>query len=120
MWPNPQETVDLATFTEEVLNGKLHFCALLLITWITMSKFLLITYKWRPVQFSQNAHKSSSEGVDLTVFFSTLNKDFSQTIFNVFIKFHIFSEPQSLFMAQQDHINFAIQNIVFFAMFAME
>ena len=25
MWPNPQETVYLATFTEEILNGKLHF-----------------------------------------------------------------------------------------------
>ena len=27
MWPNPQETADLVTFTEENLNGKLHFCA---------------------------------------------------------------------------------------------
>ena len=25
MWPNPQETVDLVTFTEEILNGKLSF-----------------------------------------------------------------------------------------------
>ena len=25
MWPNLQETADLATFTEETLNGKLHF-----------------------------------------------------------------------------------------------
>ena len=25
MWPNPQETADLASFTEEILNGKLHF-----------------------------------------------------------------------------------------------
>ena len=25
MWPNSQETTDLATFTEEILNGKLHF-----------------------------------------------------------------------------------------------
>ena len=24
MWPNPQETVDLVTFTEEILNGKLY------------------------------------------------------------------------------------------------
>ena len=24
MWPNPHETVDLVTFTEEILNGKLH------------------------------------------------------------------------------------------------
>ena len=25
MWPNPQETADFVTFTEEILTGKLHF-----------------------------------------------------------------------------------------------
>ena len=25
MWPNPNETADLVTSTEETLNGKLHF-----------------------------------------------------------------------------------------------
>ena len=25
MWPNLQSTADLVTFTEEILNGKLHF-----------------------------------------------------------------------------------------------
>ena len=25
MWPTPQEIADLVTFTEEILNGKLHF-----------------------------------------------------------------------------------------------
>ena len=25
MWPNPQETADLVTFTEEIINGKLQF-----------------------------------------------------------------------------------------------
>ena len=25
MWPNPQFPVDLVIFTEEILNGKLHF-----------------------------------------------------------------------------------------------
>ena len=24
MWTNPKETLDLVTFTEEILNGKLH------------------------------------------------------------------------------------------------
>ena len=29
MWPNPKEAADLVTFTEEILNGKLHFlCSL--------------------------------------------------------------------------------------------
>ena len=25
MWPDPQKTADLVTFTEEILNGKIHF-----------------------------------------------------------------------------------------------
>ena len=27
MWPNPQFPEDLVSFIEEILNGKLHFCA---------------------------------------------------------------------------------------------
>ena len=31
MWPNPEESADLVTFTEEILNGKIHFlCSVLL------------------------------------------------------------------------------------------
>ena len=26
MQPDPQESADLVTFTEEILHGKLHFC----------------------------------------------------------------------------------------------
>ena len=29
MWPNSQETANLATFTEEILNGKLLFCTMI-------------------------------------------------------------------------------------------
>ena len=29
MSPNPQKTADLVTFTEKILNEKLHFCAVL-------------------------------------------------------------------------------------------
>ena len=25
MWPNPHETAHLVTFTEEIVNGRLHF-----------------------------------------------------------------------------------------------
>ena len=36
MRPNPQETADLVTFTEEILNGKLHFlCNVNEIKWIS-------------------------------------------------------------------------------------
>ena len=31
MWPNPQETADLVTFTEEILDGKLFGGAALLV-----------------------------------------------------------------------------------------
>ena len=27
MWPNPQETADMVTFTEEIVNGNFIFCA---------------------------------------------------------------------------------------------
>ena len=38
MWPNPQETADLVTFTEEILNGILHFlCSEMELHWITFS-----------------------------------------------------------------------------------
>ena len=33
MWPNPQEIMDLVIFTEEILNGKLHFLCSALV-WI--------------------------------------------------------------------------------------
>ena len=29
MWPNPQFSADLVTFTEEIINGKPHFCAVI-------------------------------------------------------------------------------------------
>ena len=41
MWPNPQETTDLVTFTEEILNGKLYF--LCSETSSTNTVFLLIS-----------------------------------------------------------------------------
>ena len=29
MWPTPQFPADLVTFTEKIINRKLHFCAVL-------------------------------------------------------------------------------------------
>ena len=40
MWPNLQFHADLVTFTEEILNGKLHFCAVL---WTGYQMILLET-----------------------------------------------------------------------------
>ena len=49
MRPNPQETADLLTFTEEVLNGKLHFlCSvvsvILEILYLLLSRFFTEAY----------------------------------------------------------------------------
>ena len=40
MLPNPQETADLVTFTEEILNGKLHFCAVYSVVLISNLRIL--------------------------------------------------------------------------------
>ena len=43
MWPNPQETADLVTFTEEILTGKLHF---LCSVWRESMKILQCNVLW--------------------------------------------------------------------------
>ena len=45
MWQNPQETADLAIFTEEVLNGKLFFFA---------QKYILLASKYAKKSKIQN------------------------------------------------------------------
>ena len=39
MWLNPQEPADLVTFTEEILNGKLHL-------WKLMENFIFCAVLW--------------------------------------------------------------------------
>ena len=46
MWPNPKETADLVTFTEEILNGKLHFLCGVIVKamfnkWIKSKKIII-------------------------------------------------------------------------------
>ena len=53
MWLNPQETVDLVTFTKEILNGKLHF--LWHIVYIFKNNWNFLTKFWYSDQmFSRN------------------------------------------------------------------
>ena len=60
MWPNPQFPVDLVTFTEEILNGKLHFCAV----W---NDFIDYTEDWEINHF-QPSGLMESAGAALSVF----------------------------------------------------
>ena len=57
MWPNPRETVDSATFTQEIVNGKLHFLGS--VRHATTSPVIvhqnrLVRYSPRVLEFSRN------------------------------------------------------------------
>ena len=45
MWPNPEETADLVTFTEEILNGKLHFLCSVMIKNESLKSNEVICYR---------------------------------------------------------------------------
>ena len=46
MWPNPQETADLVTFTEEILCGKLHFLFTVANEWEDLQIYILWFWKY--------------------------------------------------------------------------
>ena len=60
MWPNPQVSADLIRFTEEILNGKLQFCAVrrnffskkLYYIWLTGSKLRLCYESLNPLMYN--------------------------------------------------------------------
>ena len=55
MWPNLQETADSVTFTEDILNGKLHFlCSVRFITLPSQSNTGGLCYKLEI--FLESAH----------------------------------------------------------------
>ena len=62
MWPNPQDTADLVTFTEKIRNGKLYF----FLQWIAVSFFLIILTSWDDNRFkrfnscTENSNESKS------------------------------------------------------------
>ena len=66
MWPNPQFPADFVTFTEETLNGKLHF---LCIEWIikiiyeVLNSRLTSVVEWEHV--SQTAFTCSKLTIDI-------------------------------------------------------
>ena len=52
MWPNPQETADLVTFTVETLNGEFHFlCSV-------KQSFQRVSYKNPPEVYLEPSHAS--------------------------------------------------------------
>ena len=49
MWPNPQFAADFVRFTEEILNGKLHFLWSVNRNWFKLLKALLKSIKIAPI-----------------------------------------------------------------------
>ena len=58
MWPDPQETADLVTFTEEILNGKLHF--LCSERFLASVFFLIVIFQ----KFANSVFQTIAEGSD--------------------------------------------------------
>ena len=52
MWPNPQFPIDLVTFTEEILNGKLYFLYSVLALLWTISGKSSITDVWQGPKYA--------------------------------------------------------------------
>ena len=64
MWTNPQETVDLVTFTEEILNRKLHFlCSASSILICFLKKNLSVSF------LEKRKTKLSSDELNINVVF---------------------------------------------------
>ena len=65
MWPNPLETSDLVTFTEEIFNGKFHFAMYLFPCEIqnrNVSKYKMILYKvypcWETISYQRITYEN--------------------------------------------------------------
>ena len=75
MWPNPLETAGLITFTEKILNGKLHFlCGECFVPWFSGSYSQVFLTHFMPperkltknLKLMQNSKKANaSYGVKL-------------------------------------------------------
>ena len=63
MWPNPQEAADFVTFTEEILNGKLH-----ILSSVTIYVFSFLELRfWFTVYFSKSWYQQFAN--TLVIFF---------------------------------------------------
>ena len=86
MWPNPQETPNLVTFTKEILNGKLHFLCNIKVTnyfrkeaSIQMIDRVLNTPRCRCTEFNLALKYIDHEALEKKhIFCFTIHKGFHQ------------------------------------------
>ena len=103
MWPNPQKTSDLVTFTEEILNRKLHFLCSGHEKGELSSKgwgnFIAISKWWTKV-------KPKDDGCsNLTVFYEKCRK----TVWKVWSNFWALYFTKGIY-SQEDMINVSFQS----------
>ena len=76
MWSNPQFSADLVTFTEEILNGKLHFFAVITSNCVVgvvladLKAFLLCWYDKKITNNTFTVLKSDSPSKKIVLFTS--------------------------------------------------
>ena len=73
MRPNPQETTELVTFTEETLNGKLHFLCSADYISFRNTVLLLILYFTVFLILNLNSHKRTKNSIVLSIFVFIIN-----------------------------------------------
>ena len=69
MWSYPQLPADLVTFTEEILNGTLHFLCSEGATWLVVQKISTLAYIFIEAKLVESTQLSTS-WVDSTSFAS--------------------------------------------------
>ena len=82
MWPNPQETADLITFTAEFLNVNLHFlCSVMYVKWISRK---ILCAKLNQKILSQRMSLKSDSHLPKKTFFIWFNDSPSKMMKNAF------------------------------------
>ena len=113
MWPNPQYPAYLVTFTEKVLNGKLHFlCSEKLATrlvkfgqpWVITVKRI---FENMPISWLLNIIISLHLGtwLNITVAFTFLSKMFTVSVKSVCAACHIHTDPFTLMISTVEITN---------------
>ena len=60
MWPNPQKTANLVTFTKEINNGKIQFCTVYGVNRLSVTEKRVFCIKGTPMQIWKSANILSS------------------------------------------------------------
>ena len=85
MRPNPQETTDLVTFTEEILNGKLHFlCSVAFVIGDSMVKDIggyLLTGSMKRKFILKKQPFSSAKTVDIQYYIKPTKRYFDPSLY---------------------------------------